>query len=67
MCEIFIAGSSMKGRMEGERLEACTPFRRLSLKYRQAIRRPDMAIGLKKKGKPFRDSFPEGGLIELTV
>lgn len=53
--------------MEVERLEARTPFRRLSLKYRQKIRRPDMAIGLKKKGKAFRDSFPEGGLIELTV
>lgn len=65
-CEIFITCSRLKGRMEVEKLEACTTFRRLSLTYRQEIRRSDMAVGLKKVGKTFRDSPPKGGLIELS-
>lgn len=52
--------------MEVEKLEACTTFRRLLLTYRQEIRRSDMAVGLKKVGKTFRDSPPKGGLIELS-
>lgn len=65
-CEIFITCSRLKGRMEVEKLEACTPFRRLLLKYRQEIRRPNMAVGLKKVRKTFRDSSPKGRLIELS-
>ena len=44
-----------------------TPFRRLLLKYRLRIRRPDMAVRLKKEGKVFRDNFSEGRLIGLTL
>lgn len=63
-CEIFITCSRLKGRTEVEKLESCTPFRRLLLKHRQEIRRPDMAVGL-KSGR-LRDSSPKGGLIELS-
>lgn len=64
-CEIFITCSRLKGRMEVEKLESCTPFRRLSLKHRQEIRRPDMAVGL-KSGR-LRDSSPKGGLMNCLI